>query len=246
MQSRSLNCTFTKQEPWYKSKLLLLRRSGQNLGQKGIRTEKLFSPGKQMWKFCEFWGSFSENTGFGDYFFFSPSFKNADSVKWNIFSRINLQMEPQYLKRTIHSWISKCLNLIYISRQALSMLLQHHTRGEVGEEVQTQTENPKAHSSGEKTHYIRINTSETAWIFLQGFSDQRKELLLSSPAPEDETWTASLKSYSCYCAWIQGTGRKTNITKRLNRSRVHPGMNNDLKNQCREDFDRLVTFQLIV
>lgn len=34
--------------------------------------------------------------------------------------------------------------------------------------------------------------------------------------------------------------------KRLNWSRVHPGMNNDLKNQCCEDFDRLVTFQLIL
>lgn len=34
--------------------------------------------------------------------------------------------------------------------------------------------------------------------------------------------------------------------KRLNQSRVHLGTNNDLKNQCSEDFDRLVTFQLIL
>lgn len=34
--------------------------------------------------------------------------------------------------------------------------------------------------------------------------------------------------------------------KRLNWSKVHPGMNNDLKNQCCEDFDRLVTFHFIL
>lgn len=69
----------------------------------------------------------------------------------------NLQVEPRYLKTTIHSRISKCLSLTYIWRQALSILLQHHTHGEVGEEVQTQMENPKVCSSGQKTHYIYIN-----------------------------------------------------------------------------------------
>lgn len=43
-------------------------------------------------------------------------------------------------------------------------------------------------------------------------ASQRKWFLFSPPAPKDDTLRSFLKSYLCYFAWIQGTGRGTSAT----------------------------------
>lgn len=75
-------------------------------------------------------------------------------------------------------------------------------------------------------------------------------LIFSSPAPKEETVRVFFKSW--FCSWALIQGRKKDqyyylgAMRRLNWSGIHPHMSNDLKNQCSEDFDRLVTFQLML
>lgn len=174
---------------------------------------------------------------------------------------INLQVELWYLKRTIHSWISKCLNLTYIWRQALSILLQHRTHGEVGADMQTQMMNPKAHRS---TTHVWTTQRQHGYFFRvsQAFSEEvtpppALASKLKERAPSLTTcprgWNfKNLPQILFLLLYLDPRYRKKDqyyhlgTMKRLNQSRVHPGMNNDLKNQRCEDFDRLVTFQLIL
>lgn len=79
MQSRSLNCTFTKQEPWYRSQLLLLSRS---VVKKRLEVRNFFlrKTVEVLWMLKWFL-----QKGFSFSFLLS---KNADNVKWSVFPRI--------------------------------------------------------------------------------------------------------------------------------------------------------------
>lgn len=188
----------------------------------------------------------------------------------------DLQVEPQYSKRTIHSWISTRLSLTYAWRQAVSVLLQQLAHGKVRADVRIQSENPKGPSSGQKTDCTHITDSNAASIFLQGFPDlwpavlhlsqAFSEAVTALPALAREAKERAPSLISCPRRWnfkslsqilflllrLDPQYRKQDqyyylgTMKRLHQSRVHPGMNDDLKNQRWEDFDRLVTFQLML